>query len=293
MPEIANFTPLIDSPTLRAYAAIFEEIGIGPFSWHIYCSIPSYFEFERAIASAIVMTYNENGGNLLDIGASEGILCKAVAHASKGRVKATALDANFSMKRNFERGLNIAGAKFLHAAVSTEEASAEYIDVTTQEAVPNYHFKKKFECIVESMFFQFLGTEREQYVKRINKSLSNDGIFICAEKFLSEDENYYIANEKIKDEYKLKFFSAEKIEEKFERILNDDGAGMGNMQVDFMFMEALLCEHFSEVVQIWDAGNFKAYACSSNKSCLKNFLDNMSDLNSPVSTCDTPQYISR
>jgi hypothetical protein len=291
-PNYKNFHPTIYGLTIRMWDAIFNEIGIGPFNKHIYCSIPTYFEYERAIAAAIVAALGNESTCMLDIGASEGTFCKVVSYASKGKIKTFALDANSSMKANFDRGKKVLGCEFVHAFIAPDNTSTSYLDKTTGLEIPRYEFDQKFDCVVESMFFQFLGSEREEYVKKIKSSILNDGLFICAEKFLSNDDNYYIENEINKYKFKSFHFSEDQINQKYEEILEDDGMGMDSKQVKYEYMEELLCKYFTHVTQIWDSGNFKGYACSDSKSRLDVLLNGLPDLNSEFSTFSTPSIIS-
>lgn len=246
---------------------------------------------QRAIAVAVVEAFrNSESPYVLDLGASEGLLGKSISRMSEGHVRTVSVDPNPSMEKKFREGTFVRGASFSLSAIAPNNSTPPFI--VDNKTIPYFTFTEEFNVIIENMLFQFLGVEREAYIGVIADALEESGLFICCEKFSSQNIEYFKLNEMQKDDYKLQYFSREEIERKLRDIVNPDNHSMGANLVDFEFMQNLLVKKFKFVGCFWDAGNFKGYVCSHTERNIKMFLYYLPDLNSCFSTRRTPFLIS-
>jgi len=320
--------------TKDAYKPAFDISGISPFSQeyhkhlgkfddHIGMSIPSFRETQQAVGHAIANTF-PNGGDMIDIGASEGALNKSISALTGGRMRTVALDPNPSMGNSFNSISKVPGAEYVVGAYGNKEdegktAWNEDDILHDKNGVPRpnpyagmpikyYTPDRKFDVAHEAMVFQFMGGNRHAQVARAKELLHPHGILINEQKFvpgegLTSDE--FMANEAKKDAYKEKFFTKEDIAKKAAAILHgkqDEFAaeqkakesavvGMHDLQVPPGEMEKVLKKHFKHVAQIWDSGNFKGYASSDSPEHLNRFLSHLPNMNSEFSTVKTPRKV--
>jgi len=317
-----------------AYKPAFDISGISPFSQeyhkhlgkfddHIGMSIPSFRETQQAVGHAIAKTFPE-GGDMIDIGASEGALNKSISALTGGRMRTVALDPNPSMENSFNSISKVPGAEYVVGAYGNKEdegktAWNEDDILHDKNGVPRpnpyagmpikyYTPDRKFDVAHEAMVFQFMNGNRHAQVARAKELLHPHGILINEQKFvpgegLTSDE--FAANEAKKDAYKEKFFTKEDIAKKAAAILHgkqDEFAaeqkakesavvGMHDLQVPPGEMERVLKKHFKHVAQIWDSGNFKGYASSDSPEHLNRFLSHLPNMNSEFSTVKTPRKV--
>ena len=318
----------------EGYKPAFDISGISPFSQeyhkhlgkfddHIGMSIPGFREVQQGVGHAIANTF-PNGGDMIDIGASEGALNKSISALTGGRMRTVALDPNPSMQQSFHSISKVLGAEYALGAYGNKEDEGQtawtedqilhdkngvprpnpYADMPIKYYTPD----RKFDVAHEAMVFQFMNNNRHAQVARAKELLHPHGILINEEKFvpgegLPQDE--FAANEAKKDAYKERFFTKEDIAKKAAAILHgkqDEFAaeqkakeaavvGMHDLQVPPGEMEKVLKKHFKHVAQIWDSGNFKGYASSDSPEHLNRFLSHLPNMNSEFSTKQTPRMV--
>jgi len=321
--------------TKEAYRPAFDISGIAPFSHeyhkhigkfddHIGMSIPGFREVQQGVGHAITQTL-PHGGDMLDIGASEGALNKAISSLTNGRIRTVALDPNPSMHDSFHSISHVPGAEYALNAFGNKEdeghvAWNEDPILHDKNGVPRpnphadmpityYKPDRKFDIAHEAMVFQFMNNNRDGQVKRAKELLHPHGILINEEKFVPGEglsPSEFAANEAQKDAYKEQFFTKEDIAKKAAAILHGKQeeynaeqkakeaavVGMHDLQVSPKSLEKTLKKYFKHVVQIWDSGNFKGYASSDNPEYLHHFVSNLPDMNSEYSTTQTPKLVN-
>lgn len=266
----------------------FESVNQGNFDKHIFCSIPSFFEMTRALAYSIVFHQHPSAiDSFVDIGASEGTLCAAVRYGSENRIKVYAIEPNTAMISRIEA--QPVEIKALQTALSNQEGSIYFEDESME--VPIYEFDLNPTSYVEVMTFQFLGAEREYYIRKIARDLPEFGIFLSCEKFSHNNIQIYHQNEQKKDAYKAQFFDKETLEKKIKDVLESPDGGMHeNMVTPQQYVEILMA-NFDYVGQFWDAGNFKGFVASNHLDAITSFLEHIPNLNTDFSTIQTPFLI--
>lgn len=233
----------------------------GNFDNHIATSIPTFRETQIKVGSAIVNMYDN--ALVYDIGGSEGGFVKAITKESNGDIESINLDVNESMGQ-FHNATPVEGSTFVNEAFY-EGYTDEDTGVTYKEHKP----AKKADVVHESMVFQFITPEREQFIKEIKDNyLKKDGIVLLEEKLVPNTQEEWLANEAKKDAYKRQFYSQEAITAKSEEILT----GMLRNQTKEEDLKAYLRKEFKYVKEYWNAGNFKGYIASNDYSKVEQFL---------------------
>jgi len=241
----------------------------GNFTAHISKMIPGFQEKQQIIAGAIV---ESNAKTFLDIGTSEGGLIKTVSHCSN--IHSTGIDPNPAMMYNYiqtpivkdcEYQLKAFGASWIEQGILIEEFKPQI----------------KFDIINEDFTFQFISNNRGEQIKRVKSILADSGIFITSEKFFTKD---YERNEQDKLDHQSQYFSADELTEDKQTIISGMASDMVH-ELDYM---EILKANFGYVIQFWDAGNFKGFACSDDQLKLVRFIMSMQNMNSQFSTIKTP-----
>jgi hypothetical protein len=164
--------------------------------------------------------------------------------------------------------------------------------------------KVKYDIIHESMGFQFISNTRNAQFARVKEMMTPDGIAIFEEK-IKEDTPQWHRNEKQKDAYKARYFTATQIAAKKAEVLEKGVAavaesdskaeqavvGMNDLMTTGHELETALKNNWKYVTQYWDSGNFKGYVASDDSSKVQGFVSKLGDLNSAFSTVDTPTQI--
>ena len=96
----------------------------GNFDDHIAHSIPGYRDTQINVGNAILETYRDQGADVLDIGASEGALPKALTRLSNGNIRTVSLDPNLDMKARFDQ-TPVEGAEYVAEAFSDAETAGQ------------------------------------------------------------------------------------------------------------------------------------------------------------------------
>ena len=285
----------------------------GHFDDHIAYSIPGYYEVQLAVGNGIVKAFGKSHQTMLDVGASEGSFAKAITVQSDGNIETVALDPNPIMSDFFNEE-EIPGSTYdMSAFGSAEDEGADawkegptiVINKKTGETIPNPHAGeqirvfdpqgKTFDIIHEAMTFQFISDSRNAQVVRLKELLSPDGVVIFEEKHTLADKAQEQVNEDQKDSaHKIKYFTQKEIDDKRRNILEggeDEYEGMLGNQVRAEEMDVILGNHFKNVVQFWDSGNFKGYVASDNKGKVDAFVNEVGDISSEFDTVGTPRQV--
>lgn len=245
------------------------EPRLGDFDNHIATSIPTFRDIQIKKGTAISEMYKEEGALVYDLGGSEGSFVKAITSVSQGNVQTINLEANPDMIKA-HRATPVEGSEAI------QEAFFEGFDNVVKHTP-----KKKAEVVHESMLFQFITPQREQFIDEVIENyIEEDGLFITEEKFQSKDPEQYKANEINKnDNHKAKYFTEEQIRSKGESVL----VGMKENQALLDDYISLLNKKFKFVEVYWSSGNFKGIAASNNESTIKDFIEKLGDTKSKYS----------
>lgn len=254
------------------FKSIFDKY-MGNFDMHIATSIPTFRETQVKVGNAITEMYSGSDGALIyDLGGSEGGFVKAITESSNGSIKSINLDPNPEMAAA-HNSKPVDGSEVIQEAFYSgfEENGVEY-----KAHVP----REKADVVHESMMFQFITPERDQYIKEIkDKYIKEDGLFLTEEKF-SQEKSVYDANEKKKAEYKDEYYTKEQQAVKSDDVL----VGMKENQADLNKYKKTLEENFNYVAQYWDSGNFKGFVASDSKSKIDQFIEKVGDTSSEFSS---------
>ena len=239
---------------------------MGNFDAHIATNIPTFRENQIRVASGLVdMLSKEAGTSLIyDIGGSEGGFVKSITDASNGKIRTINLDANQDMQE-VHNSNPVEGSVFINEAF--------FQGFTDNGVTYNTHIpSEKADVVHESMTFQFISHVREPFIKEVkSKYLKEDGIFLLEEKITPETQEQWEANELVKDEFKLKYYSQQYIDRKKEEVL----VGMKANQTPYKTLLSDLKKEFLYVEEYWDSGNFKGVIATNSKNKLNAFLDSV------------------
>ena len=242
---------------------------LGDFDDHIATSIPTFRDIQVKKGAAIVEMYKEDGAVVYDLGGSEGGFVKTISSQSDGSIETINLEVNQDM-------VDSHNASPVSSSIAVKEAFYEGFD-----DVVKHEPKVKADVVHESMLFQFITPQREQFVDEvIEKYMREDGIFITEEKFQTSDKAEYAENEKFKNEnHKGKYFTESQIKAKGESVL----VGMKENQAMLDDYISLLNKKFKFVEVYWSSGNFKGIIASNNEAKVKEFMKNLGDTTSEYS----------
>ena len=250
----------------KTFKQNYYDKHMGNFDAHIATNIPTFRENQIRVASGLVdMLSKEDGTSLIyDIGGSEGGFVKSITDASNGKIRTINLDANKDMQE-VHNSNPVEGSVFINEAF--------FQGFTDNGVTYNTHIpSEKADVVHESMTFQFISHVREPFIKEVkSKYLKEDGVFLLEEKITPETQEQWEANELIKDEFKLKYYSQQYIDRKKEEVL----VGMKANQTPYKTLLSDLKKEFLYVEEYWDSGNFKGVIATNNKEKLNAFLDSI------------------
>lgn len=254
---LKQWKPILDMDFADIVAWGIYKKHLGPFDEHIATSIPGFRDIQIKKIAAL-MRMKRMIGSMYDIGGSEGSFAKAVVEATHGNITAKVIDPNKDMQEAFYR-TPVDGCKF------RRRAFYEGFD-----DVKRYNPLKKADVVHESMTFQFIEKRRDHFIKEIKDHyLTPHGLFITEGKFTKDNMDEYLLNERLKDEnFKSQYYSPEALKRKSDEVL----VGMTENQANEREYLQLLKSNFKHVQCYWEAGNFKGYACSNERSVLKTFI---------------------
>lgn len=289
---LENYDPAIElGPDAAAFRALRDRFS-GRFDNHIKTSIPGFDEVQNAVGSSLLKTYGKSGGDILDIGTSEGALIKALSDASGGSIRTHGIDPNPDMIRTFNEMPQVRGSTSELAAYGSREDAGKL--AWEEGDTPIKFFDEngnRYDAAHEAMVYQFISNSRGPQVQRMKQLLKPKGIAILEEKF-GGPKHQYDLNEAKKDRYKGKYYTQDQLEAKRREVLQTGGdavEGMTDLQVSQAEMENIMRENFRHRAQFWDSGNFKGYVGSDDNKSLEDFLNNLQSLQSEYSTGKTPR----
>ena len=286
------YTPVI---TISGDVAKFAEVRKkyrGNFDNHIATSIPGFDELQSIVGNAITK-YLSKGGTVLDIGASEGALIKAVSELSGGKIKTVALDPNVTMAEHFNR-TPVRGSSYVVEAFGSADEAGKIAWDEGNTPIRFFDPKgQKFDFVHEAMVFQFISADRNAQVARIKELLNPEGLVVMEQK-LANRGDVWRANEAKKDAYKSKYYSPEEMEAKRIEVLEggDKVEGMNDKMVTTWELEEALAKNFTHVTQFWDSGNFKGYVAGDSRSAINRFVANLANTGTEYSTVKTPREVT-
>lgn len=245
----------------------------GGFDTHIETSIPAFRDTQIKKIKAITDLYKD-GGLVIDLMGSEGGFGKTIT-ATNPKVRSINLDMNPDMAAAHNK-IPVKGADFV------QQAFGEDVPLDDGTVVKKYVPEEKADVVHETMGFQFIKSDRKQFVDEIaDNYVKPDGVVMLEEKVIPDSPQEWIDNEKKKDEqFKSKYYDKAAITKKGEEVL----VGMkGNQATEKHLLEALT-SRFNHVYQYWDSGNFKGYIASNDavkaKAMLKAIGDTKTDFTS-------------
>lgn len=291
--RLDEYMPVIELPEDVKTFAESRAPYSGNFEDHIQTSIPGYREMQDGVGFAISKIIDQ--GSLLDVGASEGAMAKAVVNANPG-ARAVALDPNLSMQNTFATKPQVDGVEFSLSAFGSA-ADEGKVAWTEDDGTDIPYFAtggERFDVVHEAMVFQFVSNSRGAQVARVKELMKPDGLFLTFEKFGGPAQQY-AENEAKKDRYKALYYDQETLAAKAAEVLQTGGdavEGMTDLQVSVAEMEAVLSRNFAHVHQVWDSGNFKGFAASDNADTVAGFLAALPSLDSPFANVEAPRQVS-
>ena len=217
----------------------------GNFDNHIFKSIPTYFE--NLVNKANVLS-NLNDVKILDLGASDNLLLRAINMLTFNKIELTALDCNNDMYVNS-----------FNKPFATEYICAPFIYDFDDMKAHDFN-NEKFDIVNASMFYQFINNDRAFQIAETKKVLKDGGVFILDEKCF-EVSSDWTRNELLKDEYKKQYFTVAEMDVKKEEVL----VGMHNDMISFRELLNILSVNFKHVACYWTANNFHGFACSDSE----------------------------
>lgn len=224
----------------------------GNFDNHIFKSIPTYFE--NLVNKANVLSKLSNV-KILDLGASDNLLLRAVNMLTVNKMDLVALDCNNDMYVNS-----------LNKPFATDYICEPFI--YDFDNVKAHDFgDEKFDIVNASMFFQFINNDRAFQIAETKKVLKSDGVFIIDEKCF-DLTNDWKENELLKDEYKKQYFTVAEMDVKKEEVL----VGMHQDMISFNNLKSILKANFKYVKCYWTANNFHGFVCSDSEENVNKFF---------------------
>lgn len=269
------YRPLLSfTPPQQKFNEIYSKFK-GSFDEHIATSIPAFRDVQVKKGQAIVDML-PNGGLMIDIAGSEGGLNKAITVASGGKIKTVNVDVNPDMMAA-HKAAPVEGADF---------AQSSFLQPYTEGNVtyPKYEPSEKADVVHESMGFQFMSPQRTEQIAEAKRYMKPNGVLIVEEKVGTPE---WDVNEKKKDEeFKSRYYTKEQIEEKNKAVRVSDfdsNEGMAGNMVTEDILLGQLGKNFRYVSQYWDAGNFKGYIASNDKTRIDSFMKSIGSTNTEFS----------
>lgn len=288
------YSPVLKLPKAVENFRAERERFRGNFDNHIATSIPGFEEVQSIVGAAIVGTFGE-GARMLDIGASEGALAKAVTIRSGGKISTVALDPNPAMARHFA-GSPVDGSTYRREAFgSAKEAGS--LAWEEPDGTRIHYFDPQgtqFDVVHEAMVFQFISNARNAQISRVKELLKPGGVGVFEEK-VGNRRDVWDANEKQKDDYKGLYYTEAEMATKRREVLEKGGHAVEGMDATLVAaweLEEALAKNFSSVVQFWDSGNFKGYVAGDSPATVAKFVENLAATHSGFSTTDTPRVVA-
>ena len=282
-----TITPTANKEYIKKYSKIqkFEKVHStiwGKFDAHFFASIPFILEEELRLGSTILNYWTLKKQNkefrIYTMGTAEATMARSIGLLGNGNIKTLSCSPNKENKDSFlSHGIPL--NSFFHVGT--------FADIDIKYIKRSQFFKNGFDIIIEDTTFQMYSPHRVKQIKFSSMTLKENGIFISINKMLDVNMKEYYRKEKIKDDFKKKYFSEYQIKEK-NTILNM----MEKNQVTLAETISALHLTFKYVVVYWNSTNFYSLASSNSKENLDLFISVMPEqyLDETVKKLQKPVY---
>jgi hypothetical protein len=260
---------LLGHDALCLHYATIRNRHASVFNQHFVASLPYVLE-EQCRFGAGVLRYGHSLSermqrplDLYTLGDASGVTARTLTEIAEGAIHTLTCSPNPENEIAFLRGKPERDAHFY---------LGPFFDVT-KDALRQRNivdFDQGFDLIVEDTTFQMYGRERLEPIQLASRNLRADGIFVLLEKFMHPDRDEFIRRELQKDdEFKARFFSREKIEQKRQTIVTKMDLQLATLDETIQSLSQL----FAHAVVIWNSGNFHTVAASNNADNLARFVN--------------------
>ncbi|WP_107677858.1 class I SAM-dependent methyltransferase [Agrobacterium sp. LAD9] len=257
----------------------------GKFEQHYFASIPYRLEEECRIAAAAfrfclrVWAEESRPATLYTLGAGAGSLSRSLAKLGDGRINTLNCSPTIANRVCFYEKRGSEYAHFFEGPFF--ELDAERI-ATDRDLEP---FRHGFDVLIEDTTFQMYGSDRDNQIRFVARSLKQSGVLVQVQKLRHSDPLEYAERERHKDEvFKQRFFSPGQITEKKREILNT----MVDFQVDMATTIAALGLSFRYSIMTWNSGNFYTIVSSNSRRSMIDFVGSLLKPALPTDFCNEP-----
>lgn len=244
----------------------FRHSYAGPFNKHFVASLPFALE-EQCRLGAGLLDYclrTSEATALYTLGDGSGVTARALASASRGRIKTLNCSPNPENYQNF---------------LSNHPDESYFFNGPFFELTPQRRnqmgggvFGDCFDVIIEDTTFQMYGKERIEPVALALRHLKSDGLFILIEKLAQPDPEEFMRRERQKDDdFKSRFFSQGAIADKRSVIVSK----MDSQLVTLGELAEAVSLFLDHVIITWNSGNFYTLAASNCDSRLRRFAESL------------------
>ena len=260
----SSWNPMI--PVHTSISGVFN-IFQGEFDRHIATSIPLYRELQLKQVEALIELYVNKSPDtahlLYDIAGSEGSWIKTLC--GFGWNFAVNVDCNADMKKHFKSSSPTRGvAVFAHNSFLGDV-----------EGVKAFVPPAKADVVHAGMAFQFMPYSIESCLKEVKDSyIKSKGLFLIEAKVKQKDEAEWVANERLKDLFKSRYYTEEQLSLKGDAVLKD----MHNNLIARDHLVTALHNKFNYVEKYYQAGNFIGYACSDCSDTAFKFINKIGNI---------------
>ena len=257
------------SPMIPVHASISGMFSLfqGDFDRHIATSIPLYRELQLKQVEALIELYVNRSPDtahlLYDIAGSGGSWIKTLCEF--GWNFAVNIDCNADMKKLFNFRPSTRGvAVFAHNSFLAD------VNGVTAFVPP-----AKADVVHAGMAFQFMPYSIESCLKEVKDLyIKPRGLFLIEAKVKQENEAEWVANERLKDLFKSRYYTEEQLSLKGDAVLKD----MHNNLITRDHLVTALHNKFNYVKKYYQAGNFIGYACSDCSDTAFKFINKIGNI---------------
>ena len=322
-----NYRPIIQfsDKRLKDAQGLYNTLvaNSGNFNTHIFTSIPTFYETQIVKAAALsspsvieaIIAPAESGSaaeyldilagrgtslpvegqsrkiRILDIAGTEGTWAKLVGQLLPN-AEVNVLDPNREAAEVFHK-LPVQNVGYINEAYTPfpENYKLPYIEAENILYWNGYlPDSQNYDVIHESMGFQFMDVDRAAQIEDLKTRLNPDGVLFLEEKFILPEE-IYVSNEITKDDFKRQYYDSEQMILKSEEALGFMESRLATLDEVMVSLQ----KNFKNVVQYWDAGNFKGFVASDGPAA-ETFVEEIKHLDTtltahPYSTNPTPAEV--
>lgn len=193
---------------------------------------------------------------------ADGTRARTLAEYTNGSIVTLTDSPNLGNKEEFENSPSHPFSFFHYGS---------FIDICPDYLISQkFHptFRQGFDIIWENTTFQMYGNNRIEQIEYVSRALKPDGLLILFEKLNADNYSDYSMMEKIKDEFKVRYFKPEQIIRKKENILDTMEKG----QVTKIQLINAASKFYKYGALIWNAANFYEIVVSNSKENIELFL---------------------